>query len=366
MQTPDLGPAISKANIIAYGRSISTSVDALVAFDLSTHLFRAFSCKHDQSRSRPLRKSLTTWPLPPKIVPQESNGDAWTSLPEVSSYISKPVRPTRELQELLVAEILRISKASLERHLQSSPCSPSQASMTGGEVVQDQAESMNLDDEDEHEASQDNLNPAILADDDAAAQILHLSTHQFVRKLDALLMSLYLLRKAALRPEAPRETTSNRRDSSSHNRVTKNGGKCLRQKKLHRTPSRNSVCDIDESAAGAQGNVNTQGPQEKTRLRTGHPALITWSDVTVTASMCPFDADTLARAHARCSSLLSSSKAVQSFRDEYRTFDASQLRSLGNDRWITDDGEVNDKVHADGFLQPIEGQLPWKSWKGAS
>ncbi|EER45178.1 conserved hypothetical protein [Histoplasma capsulatum H143] len=198
------------------------SLEARRARDLSIHLFNAFALKRramriksqnseldpePQSKSEEDKtsqfvptKQWTAWPLPTDEVPRgdvhvpRDDSDIWN--------ISGPSdeRPSAELEECLIAQMLKTSKERFEsrswekqqprvrnRHTKTAP-----GTETGGSI------STGVDESDKDIAIKPDIQfrPVVQADDDKSRSMLRPTARHILSDLDNILMSLHHARQA--------------------------------------------------------------------------------------------------------------------------------------------------------------------------
>ena len=403
------GPPSTWRNWTAPERDLAASLDHLQAKDLSVHLYNSFKLGHrNHTRNpgwqAPISEDLgaanegsnwippkvwTAWPLPPGIVPREHDEGRWEEDAVLSElYHSKPKRPGRYLQEMLVAQILRKAKERFRDRLR-------------GDIAQQSAnptkrsQSRRRDSKGRFDANEYNevpdQKPVTMADDQRASEILRPTVQHMMTKLDDLLMGLHHARSAYLvvqdsgsdsqnkaterstsrgRPQKrKREAPISDEDEVSHEMPNNPGS----ESEEHRTSRKQS---------GSKGKIQLARSSSRRSLsqsfrgRKGPLGLRDWSDVLGIASMTGWNQKIVGSATARCATLFGEGMKFRTLEEgkvaqEEHLYlpDATSLVYPENNQRNTRrareafsnrfEGEMVGGVHVDGFLKPIEGKKSW-------
>ena len=406
-----LGPPSTWRNWTAPQRDLAASVEQLQAKDLSIHLYNSFKLRHRYRLRSPDRhvqspqdskgnegsqwvppKVWTAWPLPPDIVPKEHDERRWED-DEVPFQVhhARLERPGQQLQEMLVAQVLRKAKEQFGEQREGEQHT-TKTTMRQPEHLQGRRHANGR-----FCAKQDHdvpdQKPVIMADDQRASEILRPTVQHMMTKLDGLLMGLHHARAAYLAVE----------DSDSESRSLFNERATSRGRPRKRKQKASSS---DEDAGTSQDTPNSDGsdsnesqfrrekPARKDRIqyarspsrrsrshnfrrRKGRLGLRDWSDVLGIAALTGWQQSVVGSATARCATLfeegikfrtLEEGKEVQeadvylpNVSPHFRVQD-SQRDSWGARKGFSKKpaGAMVGAVHVDGFLKPIDEKKSWK------
>ena len=406
------GPPSTWRNWTAPERDLAASVEQLQAKDLSIHLYNSFKLRHRYRLRSPDRqgqspqgsktnesaqwvppKSWTAWPLPSDIVPKEHDERRWED-DDIPSELhhARLKRPGQQLQEMLVAQVLRKAKEEFREQQWEGEQQTTRATVRHPEHLQGRRHANGR-----FRAKQDNdfqdQKPVIMADDQRASEILRPTVQHMMTKLDGLLMGLHHARASYLAVE----------DSDSESRSPVNERPTSRGRPRKRKQKASS---LDEDAGTSQDMPDYDGsdsggsqsekekPTRKDRIqyarsssrrsqshnfrkRKGRLGLRDWSDVLGIAAMTGWQQNVVGSATARCATLfeegiefrtLEEGKEIQEvdvylpnasphFRVQHGQSDSWRAREGSNKRFA---GAMVGAVHVDGFLQPIKGKKSWK------
>lgn len=407
------GPPSTWRNWTAPERDLAVSLDQLQAKDLSVHLYNSFKLGQSNRTWAPGRRAQvprdpgeahvkskwippkvwTAWPLPPSIVPRETDERRWEDdAYQSEQHHAKPERPGQHLQEMLVAQVLRIAKERFrnrqcreEQHSVASIMPQSQKTQGrrreshGGTVA-----------EGKNEASDQKA--VVMADDQRASEILQPTVQHMMTKLDDLLMGLHRARSAYLSFEdsdsQSQSQTSGRSTSRRRPRKRKReAAKPTEDTEASHDTSDHSNSDSDENHHRRKGS----GPKSRTqharsssrrsrsqnfRSRKRRLGLRDWSDVLGIASLTGWPQSAVGSASARCAALFGEGISFRTL-EEGRSIheehvylpDISPPVSVQNSQSNTWRGREGSSkrfeggmfggVHVDGFLKPIEGKKSW-------
>ncbi|KAL8724150.1 MAG: hypothetical protein Q9181_006960 [Wetmoreana brouardii] len=399
-------------------RQLADSLDQLRAKDLSAHLYNFFSLKRQpsqvgkesssQDESSLLQsdkswlpsKSWTAWPMPPGLVPRESEASTWEADEHQGADMSnEALRPSENLRDLLAARVCKKAKERfLERKWEDADLEQPAMPNDQRSASQGQVPGLAGDSTEPEEAE-----PVVLADDQRARDILQPSINHILGKLDALLMGLHHARNSY--------ATYNKASASIHaltddeipvnnkrKRRASQGDTSERSKR--RTISSTEILPEDSEA---DPKSYTQSLRYRANRRKGVSAqnkanlgLRDWSDVLGVASTCGWDPAVVAKAAARCSDLfeegikfrtlheghdegnevayLPDALKAEDLQGSRSSFEETQSHSVsqksnsrmarvsGSQAATSNSGSESDRVggvHVDGFLQPIEKQKNW-------
>ena len=398
------GPPSTWRNRTAPERDLAASLDQVQAKDLSVHLYNSFKLgqrnrirgqgwRTRTSDSRGERKQRskwvppkvwTAWPLPPDIVPREDDETRWQedAVPSVSRH-SSPKRPSRHLQEMLIAQVLRSAKERFhERQWEGTPQSGMTATAQGQQSQGIESVS-NKKSKAKHDHESLGQKPVVMADDHRAGEILQATVQHMMTKLNDLLMGLHHARSAYLLvPDSGSETDA----QTSERSVSR--GRLPKRKRKPTKPDEDTGATTDapdhpsRKKSGSQHKIEHVRPssgRSRSRIfrnRKNSLGLRGWSDVLGIASMTGWHQSVVGSATARCATLfdecikfrtLEEGKKVQE--EHLYLPDALPLVSGENsqggnwqareDRSNIFDGAMVGGVHVDGFLKPIAGKKSW-------
>ena len=407
-----LGPPSTWRNWTAPERDSAASVEQLQAKDLSIHLYNSFKLRHRYRLRSPDRqvqspqdsesnegsqwvppKVWTAWPLPPDIVPKEHDERRWEDdgIPSELHH-ARLERPGQQLQEMLIAQILRKAKEQFREQQWEGEQHTTKFTMRQPEHLHGRRHANGR-----FRAKQDHdlpdQKPVVMADDQRASKILRPTVQHMMTKLDGLLMGLHHARTSYLAVE---DSDSESR-SLSNERATSRGRPRKRKQKASSpdeyTETRQDMPDYDGSDSdGSQSrkerparkdrNQHARSSSRRSRShnfrgRKGRLGLRDWSDVLGIAAMTGWQQSVVGSATARCATLfeegikfrtLEEGKEVQEvdvylpnasphFRVQHGQSDSWRAREGSNNRFA---GAMVGAVHVDGFLTPIEGKKSWK------
>ena len=404
-----LGPPSTWRNWTAPERDLAASVEQLQAKDLSIHLYNSFKLRQryrlrssDQQAQSPQDsessegsqwvppKVWSAWPLPPDIVPKEHDERRWEdgTIPSELHHTGLE-RPGRQLQEMLVAQVLRKAKEQFREQQWEGEQHTTKITMRQPKHLQGRRHANGR-----FHAKQDHdlldQKPVIMADDQRASEILRPTVQHMMTKLDGLLMGLHQARAAYLAVE----DSGSESQSTTSERSTSRGRP---RKRKQKAPSPDEDAGTDQDTPKYAGSVSDESQyregkpavkdriqhtrssshrsrSHKFRSRKGRLGLRDWSDVLGIASMTGWQKSVVGSATARCATLfeegikfrtLEEGKKVQEV-DVYLPNASPHIRSQGNS-WRAREGSNNrfagvmvGAVHVDGFLKPIEGKKSWK------
>lgn len=401
------GPPSTWRTWTAPERDLAASLDQLAAKDLSIHLYNALMLKkahgtRDQSRviERPDAeggvpdefddwvppKVWTAWPLPPESVPREDDEGRWedgTSLPKDCSV--KGVGSSELLGEMLVAQIMRRARKQFDDR--ESEDQDSEASgVRSMKCASDPPSKENTND------NALEMKPVVMADDERASQILQPTIRHVLTKVDNLLMGLHHARTSYLTIENATSDSGGDAGGRSESRRT------VRKRKRSTSAGDLDVAMTSDDASAASEFENASSSRAISRIksqskrpkstsshtsnrnlqnRKSRMGCRDWSDVLGVASMTGWPPSVVERAAARCASLFGEGILFRTLREGSPAFvERSYLPNIPQPAAVTrHNRSVVSKeiagsgsrgkgmvggVHADGFLQPIQGKKSWK------
>ena len=404
------GPSSTWRNRTASERDLAASLDQLQAKDLSVHLYNSFKlkqrdCNRDSSwQGRTSKTSGTTdpgsqwippklwtaWPLPPDIVPREHDEQRWVDdvFPPVQHHFI-PRRPGHYLQEMLVAQVLRIAKDRFHERqggvaLESKPTTTAQ-----GEQSESFGEDLNASFGAEQDVESPGQKPVVMADDQRASEILQPTVQHMMTRLDDLLMGLHQARNTYL----PVDDSGSEAHGQTSKRSTSRGRP--RKKKQEQCEPEEGVEASHESLDHTSSDSDHDNPRrkklgsrrttkyrksslrrsrsQKFRDRKGRLGLRDWSDVVGIASMIGWHQNVVSSATARCATIFEEGIKFRTLHEGKKVREeleylpnAPPLASGENSQSEIWEGLSNTfqspmvgGVHVDGFLEPIEGKKSW-------
>ena len=400
------GPPSTWRNWTASERDLAASVEQLQAKDLSNHLYNSFKLRHRYHLRSPDRqvhssqdsnsnegsqwvppRVWTAWPLPPDIVPKEHDERRWED-DDVPSELhhARLERPGRQLQEMLVAQVLRKAKEQFEEQQWEGEQQTTKLTMRHPEHFQGRRHANGR-----FCAKQDHdlpdQKPVIMADDQRASEILRPTVQHMMTKLDGLLMGLHHARAAYLAVE---DSDSESRSLISERATSR--GRPRKRKQKASSPDEDAGTDQDTPNYDGSDSDGSQPrkikPARKDRIRyarsssrrsrshdfrgrKGRLGLRDWSDVLGIAAMTGWQQSVVGSATARCATLFEEGIKFRTLEEgkEVREVDVylpnasphfrvqHGPREGSNNRFA---GAMVGAVHVDGFLKPIEGKKSWK------
>ena len=391
------GPPSTWRNRTAPERDLAGSLDQVQAKDLSVHLYNSFKLgqrnriRTSDSRGETNQRSKwvppkvwTAWPLPPDIVPREHDETQWEedAVPSVSRH-SSPKRPSRHLQEMLIAQVLRSAKERFhERQWEGTP-QPGMTATAQGQQSQSTESVSSKRFKAKHGHESLGQKPVVMADDHRASEILQATVQHMMTKLNDLLMGLHHARSAYLLvPDSSSETDA----QTSERSVSR--GRPPKRKREPTKPDEDTGATTDapdhpsRKKSGSQHKIEPARPSSGRsrsqifRNRKNSLGLRGWSDVLGTASMTGWHQSVVGSAAARCTTLfdecikfrtLEEGKKVQE--EHLYLPDVLPIVSAENsqgeiwqareDRSNNSEGAMVGGVHVDGFLKPIAGKKSW-------
>ena len=404
------GPPSTWRNRTASERDLAASLDQLQAKDLSVHLYNFFKlkqrdCNRDPSWQGRTSKTSgktdpgsqwippklwTAWPLPPDIVPREHDEQRWVDdvFPSVQHH-SIPRRPGHYLQEMLVAQVLRIAKDRFHERqggvaLESKPTTTAQ-----GEQSESFGENLNASFGAEQDVESPGQKPVVMADDQRASKILQPTVQHMMTRLDDLLMGLHQARNAYL----PVEDSGSEAHGKTSKRSTSRGRP--RKKKQEQCETEEGVEAGHDALDHTSSDSDDYNPRRKkfgSRRTSKHPksslqrsrsqkfhdrkgrlGLRDWSDVVGIASMIGWHQSAVSSATARCATIFEEGIKFRTLHEGKKVQEelvylpsAPSLASGENSQSDIWEGLSNTfqspmvgGVHVDGFLEPIAGKKSW-------
>ncbi|KAI4185444.1 MAG: hypothetical protein LQ348_004365 [Seirophora lacunosa] len=419
-QNKYLGSHATWRDRTASERQIATSLDQLRAQDLSVHLYNFYSLKRrviepgprqDEKRENEndflgtgkkwvSSQTWTAWPMPPHLVPRESDANPWDPNAGQDVFVRKDERISSHklLQEILAALACKKAKERFyEREWEDSgaesPPTPTDPWLERQSQRQSMLNGLSRSDEDE---------PVVMVDDERAKRILRPSLNHILAKLDALLAGLHHARssyatstKKSKRPRAATEdessTDNDPKGKRSHTRARKERS---RRQKASPDPTEGSsaASSQPEISRGRRSGLGRRSaePFQRGRSRIKQLGLRDWSDVLGVASICGWDAGVVHRAATRCAAMFEEGLVLRTLHEGQSGYHdtrylperstAENLQSLATGpRQVQahtgnagvhaisrgpDLSEVNHNgmyggVHVDGFLQTIPMHKSW-------
>lgn len=198
-------------------------------------------------------KSWTAWPMPPTLVLREPGyepGATLLSLPP--PYMNKPVKPSLHLEEMLLAQMMRIAKSQFNAREWDFTDIPSRKQQRGSNT--DDAPLTDTDNPDSRPIKaafvrKPPQRPTILTDDTQALSILRPLIRHILSRLDHLLTTLHASRRsyalASARSETPTPSQSQSRSRSRGRSVRQRSGTPAPSTLRHRSASVTSKADSD-------------------------------------------------------------------------------------------------------------------------
>ena len=405
------GPPSTWRNRTAAERDLAASLDHLQAKDLSVHLYNSFKLKQrnrirDQGwRSQRSKipggiapgskwippKVWTAWPLPPDIVPREHDEQHWVNddFPSVQHH-SKPRRPGQHLQEMLVAQVLRIAKDRFhERQVgfatESKPTTTAQRQRSGSS-----GEDMNANFGVTQDMESPGQKPVVMADDQRASEILQPTVQHMMTRLDNLLMGLHHARNTYLPAEdsgseahghtGKRSTSRGRpKKTKQEQSDTEEGVEAGHDALNHASSDSDDYNPSRKKSGSHRRSLHPKGSlprsrSQKFRDRKGRLGLRDWSDVLGIASMIGWRQNVVSNATARCATIFEEGIEFRTLHEgkkiqEKLTYRPSAPPLASDELSQSDLLEVLSNrlqspmvggVHVDGFLEPVEGKKSWK------
>ena len=405
------GPPSTWRNRTATERDIAASLDQVQAKDLSVHLYNSFKLKQrDRNRDPGWQgrtsktsgetdpgpkwippKVWTAWPLPPDVVPRDHDERRWVDdvFPSVQHH-PNPRRPGQFLQEMLVAQVLRIAKDRfLERQWGVARASkPTTTAL--GEQSESFGEASNANLEGEQDVESPGQKPVVMADDQRASEILQPTVQHMMTRLDDLLMGLHHARNTYLLAE---DSGSEVHGHQTGNRSTFRGRPQKKKQEQgetgegeeagHDAPDHTSSDSDDYNPRRNESDSQRRTQHQKSSLRRsrsqkfhdrkGRLGLRDWSDVLGIASMIGWHQNVVSSATARCATIFEEGIKFRTLHEGKKVQEEllylpnapalvsseqsqSEIREGLNNR---SQSPIVGGVHVDGFLEPIQGKKSW-------
>ena len=405
------GPPSTWRNRNAPERDLAASLDQLQAKDLSVHLYNSFKLKQrDRNRdpgwqgrtSKTSRetdpgskwippKVWTAWPLPSDIVPREHEEQRWVddAYPSVQHH-SIPRRPGQFLQEMLVAQVLRLAKDRFHERQWGVAPESKPTTTAQGQQSEGFGEDLNASFWADQDVESPGQKPVVMADDQRASEILQPTVQHMMTRLDDLLMGLHHARNAYLPAEdsggeahsliSKPSTSRGRPQKKKQEQCETEEGAEAGNDALDHTSSDSDDYIPHRKSSGSQRRIQSQNSSlrrsrsQKLHDRKGRLGLRDWSDVLGVASMIGWHQDVLSSATARCATIFEEGIKFRTLHEGEKV--QEELVYLPNaPPLVSDEHSQNDVreghsnrsrspmiggVHVDGFLQPIEGKKSWR------
>lgn len=359
-------------------REIADSLSKERAKDLSAHLFNAFSLK---SRARHHRvnavagrtdstadgadgfkppKVWTAWPMPPDEVPREHRWLLWDPSDAMTFQGHHDLRPSAELEEMIIATTLRFAKERFDSRESTSGSSTSEsvADETQSSAVKSSDPSLNIkptelrqslsptagsnesygfgfnemytsqpyetndpitDESGGHgegsEGADDNMSLTFTADDEEARRVLRPVARHVLSKIDDLLTGLYTIRASYASKKIRRYSTELSQENTGATPSAYSSSPTRKRKSTHSSKANAGTAPLD--------SVSTSQSRRTTNMRSSHRtpadpqiarlALRDWSEVLGTASITDWDPGVVARASERCAALFGEDMQFRTF-----------------------------------------------------
>ncbi|PQE14004.1 RNA polymerase i specific transcription initiation factor protein [Rutstroemia sp. NJR-2017a BBW] len=223
------GPARTWQQLTEEERGLAASLDELRNRDLSVHLYNAFALKRrakgfdariddkenyvdedaDEANGFRPPRNWTAWPIESSSVPRDGEQIGPDDGDDIFTLKRDEVnRPSRGLEELLVASTLRFAKEKFqfresesERVMDDAEAeyveTHSELDEPGGEDAEDRADSIRAPSE--PPSTTTILRPTVSADDERSRELLRPSIRHTLSKLDEVLMALHYARQTCQR-----------------------------------------------------------------------------------------------------------------------------------------------------------------------
>lgn len=371
------GPASTWRHWTRHEREESSAIETSRARDLAGHLFNAYALKRraanleiteeqyetDDLRAKAAAASASSfkpphrwaaWPVPASEVPRTETDifkDEWTLRMEPDS------RPSSELEEFLLAEMLRSAKERFERREWKGNRAKLPRGMKEETPKESGVDHITVEGEDpKSETDMDaevEFRPVVSADDEASKRILLPSARHTLSQLDNLLLSLHYAREAyATRQQ--RSGTSTPADTDAESVVARKSSPKKRRLRItsrSQSRGRKRTCSSPaveappgDSESGSE-YVGSDGPRSRSPSgsedpeqeertgrrratsgtdRKGRLGLRDWSDIVGIASMTGWPQPVIMRTAQRCAHLFGEEML-------FRTFDEEQTSKEAND-----------------------------------
>ena len=405
------GPPSTWRNRTAPERDLAASLDQLQAKDLSIHLYNSFKLKQrDRNRDPGWQgrtsktsgetnpgstwippKVWTAWPLPPDIVPREHDEQRWVgdAFPSVQ-HRSISRRPGQCLQEMLVAQVLRIAKDRFHERQWGAAPESKRTTTAQGQQSESFGEDLNASFWADQDFKSPGQKPVVMADDQRASEILRPTVQHMMTRLDDLLMGLHHARSAYLPAEdsgsethgliSKRSTSRGRPQKKKQEQRESEEGAEAGHDPLDHTSSDSDDYNSRRRRSGSRRRSQSQksslrrSRSQKFHDRKGRLGHRDWSDVLGVASMIGWHQNVLSSATARCATMFEEGIRFRTLHEGKKVREelvylpnAPPLVSHEHSQSdVREEGLSNRSrspmlggVHVDGFLQPIEGKKSW-------
>ena len=387
-------------HLTARERLIAEAMETAQSRDLAAHLYNAFALRgraragpeglqQDEAESFLPPKLWTAWPMPANKVPrvdehlQKQEGDGWTL------RMQPDLRPSSELEESIIAIMLKTAKERFEAREWISTDSTGHEGKDEPTPFGDQdggeGDGPVKNDPDSFDKAE--FRPVVQADDEKSRRQLRPLTRNILTQLDHLLMGLHHARRGArvmgdssasewfsdTESSASGLSFRSRSSSKSRGRKAREGSKPRGRKRVRESfspastnrsrsksvsgsvehlPSRESSesRSLDSSRSRER---STDSKQSATRIRLG---LRDWSDVVGIASMIGWPPTVVSRAAKRCADLFGEDMAFQTLKEGR----VEQVQNDGRLKWeyVESESEIEEE---EGATLPPPGRRSSRS-----
>lgn len=369
-------------------RQNAQALETIRARDLAAHLYNAYALRvrareiakrtlkgknadklrnEDQPFAPP--KRWTAWPMPAREVPRADEAlrreedDVWT--------LRRPpdMRPSAELEESLIAIMLKTAKEKFEERDWDEPEGGRSTSVLRRRKGVDIDHHESTDDErhyksDPESADEVSLRPVTQADDEKSRQQLQPLTRRIISQVDQLLLSLHHTRKNDLSLPVESSATEGQTDTTDTDSQLSDASRSRRRvhvktkKSQSRSRKRRRISKIrvnDDSSKFSASNVPSAADLQPSR-HLAKFGLRDWSQVLGLASMVGLPSDAVMRAAKRCSDLFHEDM-------EFGTFKEGKMSQVkkneGPPVWVYSESESQDGDDEDRHeREPIPSASP--------
>ncbi|RMJ27582.1 hypothetical protein PHISP_01570 [Aspergillus sp. HF37] len=355
------GPASTWRHLTAGDRRNAEALETARSRDLAAHLYNAFALREraraiasgnsgrtqrlDEAEFFDPGKLWTAWPMSASEVPRagehlrRQEGDGWTL------RMQPDMRPSAELEENIIAIILRTAK---ERFETREWMSKDAAGHEGKEEAASFGDNGEAEGDEKVKSDPDSLDgpqfrPVVQADDDKSRRQLRPLTRNILTQFDGLLMGLHHARRgtmvmgdsSASEWQSDTESSVSRMSSRSKSpgkprrreatgRSQSRGRKRARRSSSHastnRSRSKSAGASMEPASTSESSSPDSSRPRGRStgskastsRARLG---LRDWSEVLGVASMTGWPSTVVNRAAQRCTGLFGQDMAFQTLKE---------------------------------------------------
>lgn len=349
------GQASTWRHLTAGNRMNSEALETARSRDLAAHLYNAFALREraraiasgnsgrtkrqDEAEFLDPGKLWTAWPMSASEVPRvdehlrRQEGDGWTL------RMQPDMRPSAELEETIIAIILKTAKDRFEtRERMSTDAAGREGKEEAASFGGNEGNGKVKSDPDSLDGPQ--FRPVVQADDDKSRRQLRPLTRNILTQFDDLLMGLHDARRgtmvmgdsSASEWQSDTESSVSRMSSRSKSqgkprRSQSRGRKRARRSTSHASTNRSRSKSAGVSMESASSRETSESRSRDSSLPRGRSTgskastsrarlgLRDWSEVLGVASMTGWPSGVVSRTAQRCAGLFGQDMAFQTFKE---------------------------------------------------